>query len=220
MENLESSGPPAYAALLLDYAMGALDSPAALLVTTHLSMSGAGLAAVQLWRTAATVALERTFMEITPEPMKTQALESVLARLEDTQKLPAHSPPSQSFDITAIPQKGWRGLMPGFASYDLPIPGERTPLGTRLRLFRLAPGFVVPTHAHGGGGEEVTLVLDGSFQDERGTYNPGDLVVFDEEHIAHTPRACAQKGCVCLTLTRGPFVFKGLFARILGVFLG
>ncbi|HBH26308.1 MAG TPA: hypothetical protein DDX54_02775 [Rhodospirillaceae bacterium] len=208
---------PATVALLLDYAMDALDPAASLLVATHIAMSGSGLATVSLWRAAADIAAEHAALAAAPAPMRAGGLDAVLSRLEDA-PLPPSTPSVRPFDPSHLPKRGWRRFVPGLQFYKLPLPQAPHPPGTRLRLFRLAPGFTIPTHAHGGG-EEVTLVLQGAFSDESGRYAAGDLFVMDDEDTTHTPRACLREGCTCLTLTRGPFVFKSLAARVLGALL-
>ena len=41
------------------------------------------------------------------------------------------------------------------------------------------PGISVPIHSHGG--KEYILVLDGSFCDEYGKYNRGDIQINDQK---------------------------------------
>ena len=56
----------------------------------------------------------------------------------------------------------------------------------------------VPLHSHGG--QEYILVLSGSFCDEYANYNKGDMQINDQK-IKHTPIACKDEGCICLTIT-------------------
>ena len=46
------------------------------------------------------------------------------------------------------------------------------------------PGTSVPLHSHNG--KEYILVLDGSFCDEYGEYNKGDMQINDQK-IKHNP---------------------------------
>lgn len=66
----------------------------------------------------------------------------------------------------------------------------------RTSLLHIAKGGQVPSHTHKG--FEITLLLQGSFEDEMGTYSAGDFIWLDSEHT-HTPHT--NEGCVCLTVS-------------------
>jgi putative transcriptional regulator len=103
----------------------------------------------------------------------------------------------------------WRWLAPGVWTFRIPISqgccGE-------LRLIKIAPGKAIPEHGHVG--QELTLILRGSYTDALGTYRAGDVADIDEG-VAHGPVACPEKGCICLTATEGKMRFKGALARLL-----
>ena len=80
---------------------------------------------------------------------------------------------------------------------------------------KMDPGASVPLHSHGG--KEFILVLQGSFCDEYGEYNKGDIQINDQK-IRHTPIACKNKGCICLTITEKDVIFFGKFASFLNLF--
>ncbi|PML56840.1 ChrR family anti-sigma-E factor [Vibrio lentus] len=64
----------------------------------------------------------------------------------------------------------------------------------------------VPCHTHKG--FEITLLLEGSFEDEMGVYNKGDFIWLDGEHT-HQP--ATKEGCVCLTVSSDALYFtKGV----------
>ncbi|MBQ4846817.1 ChrR family anti-sigma-E factor [Pseudoalteromonas sp. MMG005] len=76
----------------------------------------------------------------------------------------------------------------------------------RASLLQIAPGGEIPNHTHTG--FELTLLLDGSFEDESGTYVAGDFIWLDGRH-SHTPRT--ENGCLCFTLVNSALHFnKGL----------
>ncbi|WP_047047795.1 ChrR family anti-sigma-E factor [Vibrio mexicanus] len=66
----------------------------------------------------------------------------------------------------------------------------------RASLLHIDKGGQVPTHTHKG--FEITLLLQGSFKDEMGTYKEGDFVWLNGEHT-HNP--VSEEGCVCLTVS-------------------
>jgi putative transcriptional regulator len=77
------------------------------------------------------------------------------------------------------------------------------------------PGTSVPLHSHNG--KEYILVLDGSFCDEYGEYNKGDMQINDQQ-IKHNPTASNSDGCVCLSITENDVVFFGKYGSALNLF--
>lgn len=76
----------------------------------------------------------------------------------------------------------------------------------RASLLQIAPGGEIPNHTHTG--FELTLLLDGSFEDESGSYVAGDFIWLDGRH-SHTPKT--KDGCLCFTLVNSALHFnKGL----------
>ena len=73
-------------------------------------------------------------------------------------------------------------------------------------LLHIDTGGSVPDHTHKG--YEVTLLLDGEFKDEMGSYVPGDFIMLDSEH-QHNP--ITELGCLCYTVVSDSLHFtKGL----------
>lgn len=68
----------------------------------------------------------------------------------------------------------------------------------------------VPTHTHKG--FELTLLLEGSFEDEMGTYHKGDFIWLDGEHT-HQP--ITKEGCLCLTVVNDALHFTQGFSKLL-----
>ncbi|TMO68230.1 ChrR family anti-sigma-E factor [Pseudoalteromonas aurantia] len=76
----------------------------------------------------------------------------------------------------------------------------------RASLLQISPGGEIPNHTHTG--FELTLLLEGSFEDESGSYVAGDFIWLDGRHT-HTPKT--QDGCLCFTLVNSALHFnKGL----------
>lgn len=108
----------------------------------------------------------------------------------------------------------WKTKGPGIAKVDLPLsPGSRT----HLQLLRIAPGKMLPDHGHGG--EELTLVLSGSYSDHMGRFGAGDVADLDEE-TEHAPRVDSDLACICLVATEAPTRFKSFWARLAQPFVG
>ena len=77
-------------------------------------------------------------------------------------------------------------------------------------LLRIDPGGVVPEHTHKG--FELTLLLEGEFEDELGTYVKGDFICLDSTH-KHSPKT--QKGCLCLTVVNDALHFTKGMSKLL-----
>ena len=112
--------------------------------------------------------------------------------------------------VGPISEIKWKQVYKGFKEF---IPN--TPDEDELKLIKMDPGASVPLHSHGG--KEYILVLNGSFCDEYGNYNKGDIQINDQK-IKHTPIACKDQGCVCLTITEKDVIFFGRFGSFLNLF--
>ncbi|QBG37307.1 ChrR family anti-sigma-E factor [Litorilituus sediminis] len=69
-------------------------------------------------------------------------------------------------------------------------------------LLHIEPGGGVPQHTHKG--FELTLLLDGSFEDEKGSYVKGDFIMLGGEDT-HQP--ISAKGCLCYTVANDALHF-------------
>ena len=73
-------------------------------------------------------------------------------------------------------------------------------------LLHIAPGGGVPEHTHKG--FELTVLLEGSFEDEKGTYVKGDFIMLDGNHQHHP---FSEDGCLCYTVANDALHFtKGI----------
>jgi putative transcriptional regulator len=106
----------------------------------------------------------------------------------------------------------WRRLLPGVEECLLHRDADR-----RVSLYRVAPGAAVPRHTHKG--EELTLVLDGGYDDAVGSFRRGD-VEFGDSALEHRPVAMADRACVCFVVTDGALRFRGIAGLILNRFTG
>ncbi len=91
-------------------------------------------------------------------------------------------------DLDAIE---WTEIRPGIATH--PIELSEHAKGD-LRLLRLDPGKRLPSHGHQG--EELSLVLRGSYSDESGSFGVGDMSDLDD-HTRHSVLA-GPEGCIVL----------------------
>ena len=86
-----------------------------------------------------------------------------------------------------------------------------------LRLLKVQNGQAMPEHGHGG--NELTLVLDGSYTDEFGTFSAGDVADLDDS-VEHRPIADRETGCICLIASDSKVKLKGVIGRLVQPFAG
>ena len=126
-------------------------------------------------------------------------------------ELPAPIARTYDLSLATIP---WKRLGPGMWHHRLNLsPGAEGD----LRLLKIAAGRKMPMHGHGG--SELTLVLDGAYGDETGTYRRGDIQDVDDD-VEHTPVADADMGCICLIASERPARFRGLVVRLIQPWTG
>ena len=89
--------------------------------------------------------------------------------------------------------------------------------GGDLMLLRIAPGSKLPLHSHGG--NELTMILDGAYDDMLGHFGPGDVADLDGE-TQHQPVTSPGVPCICVAATDAPLVFSGWVARTLQPLFG
>ncbi|MFM1897390.1 MAG: hypothetical protein RLZZ385_2464 [Pseudomonadota bacterium] len=102
----------------------------------------------------------------------------------------------------------WKKLAGGINQARLAIDKD-----TQCDFMYMKPGSQAPRHTHQG--TEITLVLEGTFHDELGTYQPGDFIVRRQDQT-HTPES--DDGCLCFTVLDSPLTFTTGIARLLNPF--
>lgn len=207
-------------ATLFDYGAGSLSEPLALAVVTHISMCAECRDRLGEVEAIGGILLD----ELEPEPLALDSFARTLARLEDD--APAMSAPvglparAGAFATTPLApyiggtgQLPWKRLGRGVDAIDLVRRRDRE---TRATLFRVARGTLLPLHGHRG--REMTVVLEGSFYDETGGFVPGDFIEHDSD-VVHRPYVASDEDCVCLIAVEGRLKFKGVFGRLIPLFV-
>ena len=154
-------------------------------------------------------------------PVGDALLNTVLARLDEAPPLSYSKSRGDRDGVPALLQR----LMSGDFS-DLPWRKVTSALSiARLKtgdpnyefaLYQIKAGGSIPDHDHRG--TEMTLVLEGGFSDDRGTYHPGDFTVRQASE-AHAPRALPGQDCICLAVLDAPLRFTGWKHRWMNPFL-
>ncbi len=205
-------------ALMARYAAGILPEPARVLVEAHLEMQSINRPKVAEYETVAGDILEK--MEPVALNSRDAALKAVFAA--NPMAMPIKAPPRSAnalfpkaihdfagLEANEIP---WKRKLPGFKEYSL---GKID--GCDVSFFWLRPGRAIPSHTHEG--YELSLVLDGAFNDTRGRFARGDISVADES-IDHRPVAERERPCIGFAVFQAPFKLTGSLRQLIGDFIG
>lgn len=207
-------------ALLIAYAAGTTAEAESLAVSTHLTFCPDCRAKTMSAEAVGGVLLDR----IEAAPMQADALQSMLARLDEGEPAaPRRSPLPQgipqglptalsSYAAEALLGAGWRMLAPDIRQLALQTAGA-----AKARLLKLKPGTILPEHGHRG--TELTIILAGSYTDELGHFARGDLAELDES-VVHRPVVDEGAECVALIVTEAPLKFRGWMARLAQPLIG
>ncbi len=216
------------AELLLDYASGATSEAESLMIAIHLgacrecrrafqtsvAVGGALLDAIAPVRIAPAL-LNRTLSAIDTMPADRPVKPKPQASGGPTESCAPfwrHWPAPLRAYLDDGHVKKWRWLPAGFRALRVPC-GDPS---ARIWLMK-APGGRGPfphSHTH----DEWTVVLEGGFTDETGTYAAGDFACAGPGD-AHTVVAEPGEGCVCVLLVRAPPVYTCLPGRLLAPFI-
>jgi putative transcriptional regulator len=204
--------------LMAHYVAGSLPEPARVLVESHLEMKPDHRLLVRDLESLAGEALEQI-----PEA----AIGDRMARLA---AIFSSAPPAEDHTATDLPAQGgffpkpirdlvgydvdtvpWKTKLPGFKQYTTDI------AGCEVSLMWIKAGRALPAHAHRG--MELTLILDGAFNDNRGRFGPGDISVADKS-VNHRPIAEKDRPCIAFSVLDAPIKLTGSLRQIIGDLIG
>jgi putative transcriptional regulator len=97
----------------------------------------------------------------------------------------------------------------------LNAPILKTDSDASARLLYIPAGTAMPNHSHNG--LEMTLVLKGSFHDEKDLFKRGDIEIGDQD-LHHNPTASNDGPCICLVASDASLRFKSIIPRLLQPF--
>jgi putative transcriptional regulator len=208
---------PAPDELLLDYAAGVLPEGPALAVALHVALDATAHRTVRRLRGLGGALLEN---EVGAVELGDAALEQALARLDDVAVDPPRALPAAwpGFDWAPAPLrpylsgKGWKRGFGGFEEIRLDLHGDRH----FVALLKLEPGRGLPVHRHVA--SEYTVVLQGGYTDNTGSYGVGDFAI-GPGAAEHEPIADPGEPCIALIVLERPIVLTGLWARLLNPLL-
>ena len=204
--------------LLAAYSAGSLPLSQALCISAHLEdCPDCSRNLQQLNRVGSELMLQ-----LSPAPASGDLKDRLLDSLDS---LPAAGDEEPRAEVnTAVPRclrqfipNGYRDLAWKRVSGDIhSVELCRDSNGAKVELLKIRPGGSAATHTHLG--DEYTVILEGSFSDEKGLYREGDFLRRDQND-RHTPVATRDRECICLAVTEAPIQLTGFFARLMNPFL-
>lgn len=111
----------------------------------------------------------------------------------------------QRFLPSNLKQLQWTGFA-DTKQYDLDMATDTY----SAKLYKIPAGKVLPKHTHLG--NEYTLVLQGGFSDDLGTYHQGDFV-YANTLVTHRPKALSDQDCICFAVVDAPLRLSGVIKR-------
>lgn len=199
--------------ILMGYAAGTLPEAFNLMVATHVSLCDECRARLEGFEAVGGAVLEqRASNEVAMNEGSLAATLSLIAGgAQDEIRVPtvANSVlpgPLQSYVGGDLDDVQWRAVGMGVKQAILPTSKDAS-----ARLLFIPAGAAMPDHGHQG--LEMTMVLQGAFQDEDDYFARGDVEVADTD-THHTPVADIHEDCICLAVTDAPLQFQGLLPKI------
>lgn len=204
-------------ALLIAYSAGTLPEAFSLTVAAHISMCDECRARLGAFDSVGGALMERCGSAALAE----DSLEATLARIDRVGPRPPRAPDPAPRGVLPAPVRDyvggdleavrWRPVGMGVKQAILPTAGPAS-----ARLLYIPAGAAVPDHGHRG--TELTLVLQGAFEDSVARFGPGDIEVANED-LDHTPVADIGADCICLAATDAPLKFHSFLPRLAQPFL-
>ena len=202
--------------LLVDYAAGSMPEPVALAVATHIWFCDLCRDRVAALEGIGGVLIDDLAAE---EGIDDDELDAVMIRLDEITPPDVTAPgpgdvagPLRSYVGPSMATLKWRHLGGALDEHRI----DHGVHGYRTSLLRIKPGRKMPSHVHSG--QEISVILSGSYSDNRGQYTAGDFVLEDQTH-EHSPIAGSDEPCICLAVLDAPLKFTGRLSRILNPFV-
>lgn len=213
-------------ATLLSYSAGALPTALSVVVSTHLSlcvfcrarMAKADALGGMLLQQFTAPSIDASAREamlkalVAPMPRPEHAVTNAADAGDDAEDADMLPTPLRPYFGDRYSQLRWRRVGPG-----VQLIRASDVVEGNLMLLRTSPGSSVPMHSHGG--NELTLVLRGAYNDVLGHFGPGDFADLDGS-TTHQPVTAPGMPCICAAATDAPLRFDGWLARAVQPLVG
>jgi len=201
--------------ILMGYSAGTLPEAFNLMVATHLSLCDTCRAQAEGFDAVGGTLLDDDAAEVSASCLQdTLALiasgapQDRVAQRAGDPVLPA---PLMDYVGGGVDSINWKPVGMGVKQAILKTSNEAT-----ARLLFIPAGAAMPDHGHKG--TEMTMVLQGAFQDDQEYFGRGDVEIADED-LHHTPVADIHEDCICLAVSDAPLSFKSIVPKIMQPFL-
>lgn len=210
---------------LTDFAAGSLPLSEAVCVSAHLEFCGKCRAHVQQLSDVAAQMMER----LEPIVDEIDGFESLMQRIDSSDSVAIVPASSAVAGKSALGASGLPRVVEKLAGGSLQNLNW-VKLGSSLRIapmktgcksrqtaiYDIKAGRPMPEHEHRG--EEITVLLKGSFSDAEGKYVRGDFVV---RHAGerHQPTATLDTDCICLVSLEQPVKTSSWWYRLMEPFV-
>jgi len=203
--------------VLIEYSAGTLPEAFSLVVATHVSLCPECRKRMERLDAIGGALVET----VEASPMAAGSFEATLQRIanqpaESIERAPKvvadgiFPQPLQDYVGGDVDSVKWRPVGMGVKQAILKTAKDAT-----VRLLYIPTGAAMPDHSHGG--MEMTLVLQGAFQDESDHFAVGDVEMADED-VHHTPVAVGPLDCICLAASDAPLKFNSMLPKIMQPF--
>ncbi|MAM70362.1 MAG: transcriptional regulator [Gammaproteobacteria bacterium] len=211
---------------ITDYAAGSLPFSQALCVSAHLHYCDDCRHKVEQLSSLGSFMFDELEAQQNDADAMEQSFNELMSRIDDlpearfvaksqaandnrTQRLPSALHKLTRGDLDSLQ---WHSIGKYFSYSDLDI-GDKA---RETSLFSIKAGGNVPRHRHKG--DEITVVLKGSFSDQDDHYQAGDFIVRTRGEM-HTPVAAQDEDCLCLSTLDAPIQMTNWFYRLLMPFI-
>jgi putative transcriptional regulator len=205
------------ARFLTDFSAGTLPRAQALCVSAHLHYCGSCRTRIR----ELTQLGSELFVMQHPAAPSASAFDRLMGKIEvlppkgcDLAETQSRAPGSDLPKAVAKLARGsldnlsWRRIGRYFRYTSLPISDPQR----ESSLLHIKAGGSVPHHRHAG--DEITVILKGSFSDSEDNYGIGDFIVRTPGET-HRPVAAQNEDCLCLVSLDAPIMMSNWFLRLL-----
>lgn len=202
--------------LLMSYAAGILPEAFNLVVASQMSISDEARARLSSYEAIGGGLLEET----DKVPMCPNALSDTLKKIRSNKTTKKFEAPKMVEGVFPEPLRKYAGNKLGEVKWKNIGRGVKqsilkTDKNASARLLYIPAGTAMPNHSHNG--LEMTLVLKGSFRDEKDLFERGDIEIGDQD-LHHKPTATDDGPCICLVASDATLKFKSIIPRLLQPF--
>jgi len=205
-------------ATLLAFAAGTVGEAHGILVASHLAMCPSCRSALRKAEGLGGGILELQTEQAVSDVCRAATLASLDVSVAAKPKVASKSDMplalARALGDISIADIQWRKRAPGVSVFDVPLSkGAKT----KLKLLKLGKGRAMPEHGHGG--EELTLILKGSYHDKMGRFSPGDVADLDQD-VEHQPIVDSDEDCICVIAFETQAIYKTILAKLAQPFVG